>query len=327
MPDSFSAVLAQDPAVTTLRRALEHGRVHHAYRFEGPEGVGKELAAFALAQALVCESESGRGCGACSACRRAVRLTEGDPAVPQHPDVVLLGRGLYPAAALGAQTRETSAIGVEQIRRLVTSRVTFPPHEGRAMVFIIRDAHELSQGAANALLKTLEEPPQRVHFVLLTSDPSRLLDTIRSRTLAVRFGPLPDAVVARVLEQRGLPIETARAAEGSLATALSLSDEATRARRAAFIEGAEAARVAPSLDRALAFAAARPEDRDTLRADLLALAQAEALSARDLIRTEPDQAARHAERYEVVRRAMAALDRNAQPALTIEAMLVGLRAR
>src|SRR5205085_102595 len=161
--------------------------------FEGPDGVGKELAAFALAQSLVCETPvapgvsaapgvsgaSGAsgvsaastkpvlGCGTCSACRRAVRFAEEEPCVPQHPDVVLLERGLYPPAVLGATTRETAAIGVEQVRRLVLARVGFSPHEGRALVFIVRAAHELSLPAANALLKTLEEPPQRVHFVLL----------------------------------------------------------------------------------------------------------------------------------------------------------------
>src|SRR5262249_38301472 len=156
------------------------------------------LAAFALAQALVCEK--GTGCGSCSACRRAVTLSADEPRVPQHPDVVLLGKGLYRGLLSGG---EAMGIGVEQVRRIVLTRVGFPPHEGRALVFIVRDAEEITQQAANALLKTLEEPHQRTHFVLLTSRPSRLLDTIRSRCLPVRFAPLPDAVVGTLLERRG----------------------------------------------------------------------------------------------------------------------------
>ena len=186
----FDRIRGQEPAVETLVRALRAGRVHHAYRFEGPPGVGKELAAFALAQSLVCERGGPVGCGACSACQRAVRIAEEDPHVPQHPDVVLLGRGLYPPAALGTATRETTGIGVEQVRRLVLSRVGFSPHEGRALVFIVRDADDFTAQAGNALLKTLEEPSARTHFVLLTSRANRLLDTIRSRTLPVRFARL-----------------------------------------------------------------------------------------------------------------------------------------
>ena len=237
MATVFDRIDGQRPAVETLVSALRNGRVHHAYRFEGPDGVGKELAAFALAQSLVCERGGKLGCGECSACTRAVRIAEEDPRVPQHPDVVLLGRGLYPASALGTASRETVAIGVEQVRRVVLSRVGFTPHEARSLVFIIRDAHELTPQAANALLKTLEEPASHVHFVLLTSQPNRLLDTIRSRTLAVRFGPLPDAVVEAILERHGKPKELARLAGGSAAAALVLADEdvARRRERSSFV--------------------------------------------------------------------------------------------
>ena len=101
----FETVLGQSSAVGTLERALRSGKVHHAYRFEGPNGVGKEMAAFALAQALVCESPPPEGhvhwaCGKCSACTRAVAKTKTDPGLPVHPDVVILERGLYSAEAL-----------------------------------------------------------------------------------------------------------------------------------------------------------------------------------------------------------------------------------
>src|SRR6188508_317072 len=111
---SFSDVLGQVGAVATLERALGAGRVHHAYRFEGPPGVGKELCAFRFAAALVCES-GGAGCGACSACRRAITLSEEEPRVPVHPDVVLVGRGVYRSVT---GQNEASGIGIDQIRRV-----------------------------------------------------------------------------------------------------------------------------------------------------------------------------------------------------------------
>src|ERR1041384_3910759 len=86
---SFDAILGQDTAIQTLKTALASGGPHHAYRFEGPDGVGKERAAFALAQALVCTREPNVGCGECSACTRAVTLSEEEPAGPKHPAVTL----------------------------------------------------------------------------------------------------------------------------------------------------------------------------------------------------------------------------------------------
>lgn len=322
----FDRILGQGPAVETLVRALRSGRVHHAYRFEGPDGVGKEMAAFALAQSLVCERGGPLGCGECSACRRAVRLSDEDPRVPIHPDVLVVGRGVYPPSALGTQTRETVAIGVEQVRRVVLSRIGFPPHEGRALLVIVRAAHELSQQAANALLKTLEEPPARVHFVLVTSQPNRLLDTIRSRTLAVRFGPLPDAVVESILEKHGKATSVSRAAGGSASAALALADEDQARVRAEFVRAAADAIAAPTVEGALAFAGSRPDDRDALLEQLRHLAQHFALSARDLVGSEPFEAERLAERHAVTMSAIDAVERNAQPALALEAMVARMRA-
>src|SRR5437868_14065518 len=101
----FERILGQAAATETLERALRTGKVHHAYRFEGPSGVGKELTAFAFAQALVCTTPPPSGvvyqaCGTCSACTRAVTLSGEAPRVPLHPDVVVLERGLYSAESL-----------------------------------------------------------------------------------------------------------------------------------------------------------------------------------------------------------------------------------
>src|SRR5512140_4043379 len=92
----FSRILGQPSVIATLTVALQHGRVHHAYRFEGPEGTGKEMAAFALAQALVCTGGDPLGCGRCDACRRAVTFSENKPASPLHPDVAIVEKGFYP---------------------------------------------------------------------------------------------------------------------------------------------------------------------------------------------------------------------------------------
>jgi DNA polymerase-3 subunit delta' len=323
---AFDRIAGQGPAVETLERALRSKRVHHAYRFEGPDGVGKEMAAFALAQSLVCERGGPLACGECSACKRAVRIADDDPRVPVHPDVVVVGRGVYPPSALGTQTRETVAIGVEQVRRVVLSRIGFPPHEGRALVFIVRAAHELSQQAANALLKTLEEPPDRIYFVLLTSQTNRLLDTIRSRTLAVRFGPLPDDVVEGILERHGKPRSVSRIAGGSASVALALADEERAHTRDEFVRGATDAISAPNVEAALVFAGSRPDDRDALLEQLRYLAQHFALEARDAVSAQPLVAERLARRHEATINAIDAVERNAQPALALESMVVRLRA-
>jgi DNA polymerase-3 subunit delta' len=319
---AFSRVLGQEPAIATLERALAGGRVHHAYRFEGPAGVGKELTAFALAQALVCER--GTGCGSCSACHRAVTLSEDDPRVPLHPDVVLLGRGLY-RGLLGGSSSEATGISVEQVRRIVLARVGFPPHEGRALVFIVRDADEITVQAANALLKTLEEPHARTHFVLLTSRPSRLLDTIRSRSLPVRFGALPDRVVAAILAERGLDASVAPFAQGSASLAIELADPDAKRERDAFVDAAFGALGAADLAPALKLAEGQKKDRDGLKSQLAFFAQAIAGEARGAVANDRELALSRAFQHRTVLEAIDALERNVQPALALEAMFVRLR--
>lgn len=319
----FDAILAQEPAVQTLVHALEAGRVHHAYRFEGPPGVGKEMAALALAQALVCEAGGPIACERCSACRRAVTFSQEEPRVPLHPDVIFVQRGLYAKSVIGAS--EATGISVEQVRRVVLGRCGFGPHEARALVFIVRDADELTVQAANALLKTLEEPEPATHFVLLTSRPNRLLDTVRSRTLAVRFGPLPDEVVARILQRRGAAPSAATLAQGSASLALELSEAENAETREAFIRRALEAIDAPDLATAIDLMETRSVGRDELRGQLSFLAQALALGGRQAAGPAPERAEREARRYREVIQAMSELERNAQPALVLESMLLRLR--
>jgi DNA polymerase-3 subunit delta' len=330
----LSTVLGQSGAIGTLERALSAGKVHHAYRFEGPNGVGKETAALGLAQALLCGTPPPAGlahhaCGRCSACTRAVTFSTEPPQVPLHPDVIIIERGLYAPEALRRARPELQDISVDQIRKCVLERASFPPHEGRARVIIVRRAHELSISAANALLKTLEEPPARTHFVLLTDRGSDLLDTVRSRTQVVRFAPLSMAIVKSILEKQGTPPDVAESAAelsgGSVAAALAHADPSAAAERRAFIEGTLAAMSGSDLAAAIALSETRARDKDVLCDRLSALAGHFAKEGRGEAKAHPDRALRAAESYGNVARAIDELERNGSPALVLEAMVARLR--
>lgn len=327
---SFEGILGQKVAVTTLRRALQSGRVHHAYRFEGPDGVGKEKTAMALAQALVCEQpREGEGCGACPSCRRAITFSKEPPHVPMHPDVLILERGLYPAATLGKDTDEKQNISIDQVRKVLQSRLAFPPYEGRGRLVILRNAEELHLSAANALLKTLEEPPSRTHFVLLTSRGRQLLDTIRSRTLLLRFAPLGPEVMSAILTRHKIPAEAQAhlidLSAGSVTAALTMADaEETEARRV-FVDGIMAALAAPNAAEAMALAQARDKEKDALRDKLALLAVTLAREARARVLRGEHEGPR-AEWVPMVFNAMRELDRNVSPALVLETMLLRMRA-
>jgi DNA polymerase-3 subunit delta' len=317
---SFASILGQAPAVETLERALGSGRVHHAYRFEGPAGVGKEKAALELAAHLVCPDAGKEACPECL--RRVTTLSADPPHVPLHPDVVLVERGLY-QGLLGAS--EATGISVEQIRRVVLGRAGYPPHEGRALVFIVRDADQLTQQAANALLKTLEEPGASTYFVLLTARPKRLLDTVLSRTLPVRFGPLRDEVIAEILTRHGAPLAAVEAAQGSAALGLKLADDAVLGARHDFVRRVNEAVAAEDFAPALALAEARPSERTGLAEQLGFLALAWATEARMAIGTRAREAERLSRAHQVVLGTLRDLEHNAQPGLALESMMLRLR--
>ncbi len=328
-PPLLTTVLGQPTAVETLERALGRSRVHHAYLFDGPEGVGKERTAFGLAQALVCERRlegTARACGVCSACVRAVpRAGESRPI---HPDVTVLERGLYDPASIGRRSPETQDISIDQVRTLVLARAAFPPLEGRAKVFLVRRAEELSVGAANALLKTLEEPGPRTHFVLLSSASDSLLATIRSRTQRVRFAPLPDEVIARLLADRGVAggEGLARLAGGSIGAAIALSDPEARAEREGtthrILAAVDALDTGSSLDVA---EEAKRIDRAALYRQVEALAAALADQARETVAEPGARAEVAAKRHDVAMTALRSLDANAAAQLAVEAMLIRMR--
>ena len=170
----FDEVKGQEHVVRALRNAVRDDRVGHAYLFSGPRGTGKTSTARILAKALNCEAlDDGEPCGTCDSCRSIEAGTSFD---------------LHELDA-------ASNNGVEAVRDLISRAGIGSP--GRTKVYILDEVHMLSAGASNALLKTLEEPPPHVVFVLATTDPHKVLPTIRSRTQHLEFGLLP----ADVLEQ------------------------------------------------------------------------------------------------------------------------------
>jgi DNA polymerase III subunit delta' len=232
---TLQAVQGQSRAVGALRAALRRGALPHACLFTGPSGVGKELAAVGLTQALLCREAPGEGCGRCSTCTRVERFA--------HPDVLwLLPEEEQVRRRLAGRSDfahvPSRDVRVEQVRKL-QERLSLRGLESATKVVLVLSAEAMNPAAQNAFLKTLEEPPQDTTLVLVTSAPDRLLPTLRSRCVRYAFAPLPRALVAaRLAELRGLQKEQAQAvaalAEGSLerALALSLKPEQLENRRA-----------------------------------------------------------------------------------------------
>ena len=178
-----------------LLRARRHGRLPHALLFSGPQGVGKSLVATALARALLCRQpdESGRACGSCRSCR-------------------LLAAGSHPDFHQLTPEEGSSQIRIDAIRRLLDESTLSVGEEGHR-VFILDPAERLGMAAANALLKTLEEPLAGIHLLLVTAHPERLPVTIRSRCQQVRIAPpAQEEAEAWLAEMAGLPAERAREA-------------------------------------------------------------------------------------------------------------------
>ena len=210
-PQTFEAVVGQDAITRTLRNALTSGRVAHAYLFAGPRGIGKTTTARLLARALLCAERQGpEPCGRCVVCLDA-----------QPVDLVEID---------AASNRR-----IEDVRTL-RENVKYTPSRGRYKVYIIDEVHQLTHDSFDALLKTLEEPPAHVVFILATTDPRDLPQTILSRVQRFDFRPItPDALTAtleRILAEEKIAYDAdalptvVRASEGSLRDALSLLDTA-----------------------------------------------------------------------------------------------------
>jgi DNA polymerase-3 subunit gamma/tau len=213
-PRNFAALVGQEHVVRALRHALEQKRLHHAYLFTGTRGVGKTTLARILAKCLNCEAGiTAEPCGRCSACEeidggRFVDLLEVDAAT---------------------NTR------VDEMRQLLDT-AQYAPTRGRFKVYVIDEVHMLSNSAFNAMLKTLEEPPEHLKFVLATTDPQKIPVTVLSRCLQFNLKQMPPAAIAGhiagLLQAEGIAFEPdalqliGRAAAGSMRDALSLLDQA-----------------------------------------------------------------------------------------------------
>lgn len=209
---SFRALIGHRQTIDRLMGAIARGSLPPTLLFAGPPGIGKWLTAMATAQAVNCLNADARAagdaCGTCRSCDRVVRGVHVD-VLPVAPD-------------------DKASIKIDVIRD-VLARTSYRPFEGRRRVVLIRDADTLEPSAQNALLKSLEEPPDATMFVLVTSVPGALLPTVRSRTMRVRFAPLTVDEVSQVLERdHGRDAAQARAAaalaDGSVGQALGLAD-------------------------------------------------------------------------------------------------------
>lgn len=211
-PVSFDGVAGQKPIVKTLQNAVRQHRIAHAYLFCGPRGTGKTSIAKIFAKMLNCESEENAPCGKCHNC---IEFQNGS-----HPDII--------------EIDAASNNGVEEVRNLI-EKVKYAPIEGKYKVYIIDEVHMMSTGAFNALLKTIEEPPEHVIFIFATTEPHKVLPTIISRCQRFDFNKVSIAdMVERldyVLDQEHIHMEpeavrlVATLSEGGMRDALSILDQ------------------------------------------------------------------------------------------------------
>ncbi len=213
-PKSFATLVGQEHVVRALTHALDQQRLHHAYLFTGTRGVGKTTIARILAKALNCEAGvSSTPCGSCASC------------------VEIDGGRFVDLIEVDAATNTK----VDEMRQLLEN-ASYAPTRGRYKVYVIDEVHMLSNSAFNAMLKTLEEPPEHIKFILATTDPQKIPVTVLSRCLQFNLKQMPDNQIVShlttILAAEAVPVEPAalkqlaRAAAGSMRDALSLLDQA-----------------------------------------------------------------------------------------------------
>lgn len=321
----FRNIQGQDAALRILSRALREGKLASAYLFEGPSGVGKERAAVALAREVISEGDR----------EIAERIDRG-----AHPDLRIF------------RPREDGArnLPVETFREEILPIVQFAPFEARSTFLIFPDADlsfpEHHPEAANAFLKTLEEPPRAVHFILLASRPDRLLDTTRSRCQRVRFAPLENRVLHDLLLREKITDESIRSS--AIALAGGRADRALELARGSRVE--DLFELAVSIDRAAAERkpGTRLDRADALRAaeDPQLALEALAIFYRDLVqllaardpvalafshreaelrvRARELDIERAAEAESIVRKSIHNLERGANTQIALEALIFEL---
>jgi DNA polymerase-3 subunit delta' len=206
-------IIGNEAVRARLWRAADEDRMHHCYLFEGPEGVGKATLALRLALYVNCLAER-RPCGACASCRQMLAGT--------HPDLIVVNPD---------PDKATRIITAEQARGVIAA-LQLQRHSARRRVVIVDPADAMGEEAGNALLKTLEEPPSGTQFVLVTARAGALLQTVRSRSQRVRFGPVAHEALVAWLAGRGLDARIASIAQGSPGYALRLAEGEAEERRA-----------------------------------------------------------------------------------------------
>jgi DNA polymerase-3 subunit delta' len=315
----FSRIIGHNRIVSLLNRSLETGKLSHAYLFEGIDGIGMKETALALVEAVFCNGMD--GCGECPSCRKVGGL--------RHPDLHLV----HPDGAF---------IKIDQIRDL-QKELSLRPYEARKKACIIEGAERMNPSAANAFLKTLEEPPGEALLILLTSHGDGILPTIRSRCQYLRFPALPTEIIEADLRESGAEPEPSRVAAalagGDLARARELISGDRLQARKLFLERAahlSQAEIIPLFATAEEYATDKESALDLV--DLLRLFWRDALLARtgcsgitnsDLLPLVMEKAEKHSleeimERLEAISHIRQAMTRNANPRLSMEVLFMDL---
>lgn len=211
-PSNFDEVVGQQPIIQTLKNAIVQNRIAHAYLFCGPRGTGKTSIAKIFAKMLNCEDESNKPCGKCTNCKMVQNGS--------HPDII--------------EIDAASNNGVDEVRNLI-DKVKYAPMQGKYKVYIIDEVHMMTTGAFNALLKTIEEPPAHVVFILATTEPNKVIPTIISRCQRFDFNKVSQKDIEKRLsivckeEKIGIDPEAisliAQLADGGMRDSLSILDQ------------------------------------------------------------------------------------------------------
>ena len=182
----FKDMIGHKQEIAHLERAIETGKISHAYIFSGEKGTGKKRLADAFAMTLQCDAPEGKPCGECHSCHQA--------ASGNHPDIIYI------------RHEKVASIGVDDVRTQLTDDIQIRPYNGKYKIYIIPEAEKLTVQAQNAILKTIEEPPEYAIIILMTTNEQIFLDTIRSRCVILHLRPVPNEQVKEYLmEQLHVP--------------------------------------------------------------------------------------------------------------------------
>ncbi len=295
---SYDAVVGHEAAIARLRALARRRRVAHAYLFAGPPGVGKRLTALAFARTLLCESQGDRACEGCASCRRTARGT--------HRDLKIVRR-----------EEGKKEISIEQVRETIRE-LSFVAEGPRAVV--IDEAERMNEEAMNAFLKTFEEAPDRTVLILLTSAPSMILPTLRSRCQTLLFHALKEEEVLRILNLSTPEAKlAAKLADGSAGRALELIEDLKE-------WGLESSRILDQVAagdlNSIVEGFTKIRDPAKARQRALRILQVVALSIREKMRTAGPDVDEMARRIETLLDHAAMIERNANVPLVVENALL-----